>query len=303
MLELMSWFYLALLAPFLYAIVNLLDDNLLSFVYKSPYLATSFAGIYGALPLVAIFFKAPHIPMSLALLSMLAGLTFIGFCFFYFKGLQSSSPSVVVAILSLSPAAIPFFAHYILHEDLKIQEILGLSLVLLASFGLTVTDIRRLKFSSALLPALLAAGFTVAEALLTKYVYQRVHFYPAYMFFSAGVGLGGVAFLCLKLNDNIESLRTIRKSIKKVLPFFILNESLAVAAGFTLNLAVSRGPVSLVKVAEGIQPMFVLLIALTLHPVKPKFFREAGEGKLVRKFALMSLAIVGLAVIGLAYKA
>ncbi|HXE10150.1 MAG TPA: hypothetical protein VN554_01865, partial [Verrucomicrobiae bacterium] len=56
----MTWFYLALLAPLLYAIVNLLDDNLLQFVYKSPYVAAVSAGFYGSLPLLSRFFLDAH---------------------------------------------------------------------------------------------------------------------------------------------------------------------------------------------------------------------------------------------------
>src|ERR1700694_523596 len=113
----MSWFYLALLVPILAAIVNLLDDNLLSFVYKSPYLATVSAGLYGSLPLLSLLFIHSHkLPWALALLAISSGILTLAYYFFYFKGLQSDSPSVVIAIFSLAPATIPFLAHFIVHE-------------------------------------------------------------------------------------------------------------------------------------------------------------------------------------------
>ncbi|MGC1177330.1 MAG: DMT family transporter [Candidatus Saccharimonadales bacterium] len=294
----MSWFYLALLAPLLYAIVTLLDDNLLSFVYKSPYLATMFAGFFGAVPLIALAFKTPAaMPFSLGSLALLAGFLTVAYYFFYFKGLEADSPSIVIALFSLSPATIPFLAYFFVHERLHAMQLVGFLIVLLASLCLAVTDIKKFKFSKALLPVAIAVVFMDAVSILTKHVYQHANFYPAYMYFCAGMGLGGGCFFLLKYEDNQKGLHSIRKSIKKLLPVFIAAELMNLAAEFTLNLAISRGPVSLVKVIEGIQPMFVLLIALVLYPLYPKFFREAEEGQRTKKFALMGMAIIGLGII------
>jgi drug/metabolite transporter (DMT)-like permease len=299
----MSWFYLALLAPLLYAVVNLLDDNLLSFVYKSPYLATVSAGFYGSLPLLSrIFIHAHALSLQLALLAGGAGFLTLAYYFFYFKGLQSDSPSIVIALFSLAPATIPFLAHFIVHEHLSVGEIGGFVAVLLASMGLAVSDLRKLKFSKALVPIIIAVIFVDAISIMTKYAYQRADFYPVYLYFSGGMGIGAMVFLLLKFEENKRGILKIKKRLRKLLPIFIAAELVGLAAELTLNLAISRGPVSLVRVIEGIQPMFVLLIALGLYPVSPKFFREAKEGSLVRKFGLMIIAIAGLAIISVASK-
>lgn len=296
----MSWFYLALLAPLLYAVVNLLDDNLLQFVYKSPYIATFSAGIYGALPLLSLFFlDFRTIPTNLAIISVMAGFLTICYLFFYFKGLESDQPSIVSALFGMAPATIPFFAYFIVHERLSALQVVGFIIVLLASLGLAVTDFKKLKFSKAFLYITIAVVFMDAISIMTKYVYQKVDFYPAYMYFSVGMAIGGFTFLLLKLSDNKKQIKTIAKSIKKLLPIFIVAELTGLAAEFTLNLAISRGPVSLVKVIEGIQPMFVLIIALVLYPFAPRFFREAEEGGAKRKFIYMGIIVAGLAVISL----
>ena len=296
----MTWFYLALLAPFLYALVNLLDDNLLQFVYKSPYVATVSAGFYGALPLLTRFFlDSKTLPTNLAIISFGAGLMSLMYFFLYFKALGSDVPSVVVALFGLAPATLPFFAHFIVHEHLNSLQMVGFLIVLIASLGLAVTDFKKLKFSKALVFMLIAVLLIDATSLMTKYVYQRVDFYSAYLYFSAGLGTGGLFIFFWKYQENKKAIKLISKSIKKLLPIFILTELLALSAEFTLNLAISRGPVSLVKVIEGIQPMFVLLIALALYPVKPKFFREAEKGGAKRKFLLMSVIIIGLIIIAM----
>ncbi|HSW37436.1 MAG TPA: EamA family transporter [Candidatus Saccharimonadales bacterium] len=300
----MSWFYLALLAPLLYAIVNLLDDNLLRYVYKSPYFATVSAGLYGSLPLLSrLFIHAPNISPGLATLSVSAGFLTLAYYFFYFKGLESDTPSIVVALFGLAPATIPFFAHFVVHERLPALAVAGFLVVLVASLGLAVADLKQLKFSKALLPVVVAVVFMDVVAIMTKYVYQQADFYPAYLYFSAGMGLSGVFFFFAKFTQNKQTFIEVKKVLKRLLPVFIAAELTGLAAEFTLNLAISRGPVSLVKVIEGIQPMFVLLIALALYPFSPKYFREAEEGKPVRKFILMAVVVSGLAIIAIATKA
>ena len=295
----MTWFYLALLVPLLSAIVNLLDDNLLQFVYKSPYVAGVSAGFYGSLPLLSLFFLDAHaLPANLGILAFLAGMLTLLYYLFFFKGLDSEVPSIVVAMFGLAPATIPFFAHFIVHEKLAMLQVLGFMIVLVASLGLAVTDIKKLKFSKALIFVTIAVVFMDASSIMTKYVYQRADFYSVYMYFSAGIGAGALAVFLYKYDDNIKAIKLISKSIKRLLPLFMLTELIGVSAEFTANQAISRGPVSLVKVIEGIQPMFVLLIALALYPVKPKFFREAEEGGAKQKFILMAVIIAGLAIIG-----
>lgn len=303
MLMAMSWFYLALLAPLLYAIVNLLDDNLLSFVYKSPYLACVSVGFFGTTPLLSRFFiHATGLPLQLALLAIGAGLLTLGYYFFYFKGLQADSPSVVIALFSLAPATIPFFAHFIVHEQLTGGELIGFLVVLLATLGMAIVNVRTLTFSKALLPVVIAVVMLDALSIMTKYDYQRAAFYPVYLYFSAGMGLGGLFFLFVRLKENIRGILEIKKRIRKLFPLFVVTELVGLSAELTLNLAISRGPVSLVKVIESIQPMFVLLIALALYPFYPKLFREAQDGGVMRKLSLMVVAIIGLVIIAVTAK-
>jgi drug/metabolite transporter (DMT)-like permease len=294
----MSWFYLALLAPFLYAITNLFDDNLLRSVYKSPYLATTFAGMFSTLPLLSLLFlPAGSISLRLGLMAGLAGLLTIGYYFFYFRGLQSEMPSIVIALFNLAPVTLPFLAHFLLHEQLGVEEIIGFALVLAASLSLVTVDIKKFTFSKALLPVLIAVVLVDVVSLLTKYAYQGAAFYPVYMSYSVGMGIGGLLCFSLQYTHNRATLVEIRRSIKRLLPIFITTELLGLGAEFALNLAVSRGPVSLVRVIEGIQPAFVLLLALTFYPLSPRHFREAEAGGRSRKFALMLISLIGLVLI------
>jgi drug/metabolite transporter (DMT)-like permease len=295
----MSWFYLALLAPLLYAVINLIDDNLLHYVYDGPYMATVIAGLFGAIPLFTLFFlHYSAISAGLAILAILAGFLTTSYLFFYFKALEIEQPSVVIALFSLAPATLPFLAHFILRENLAHLQIIGLIVVLGGSFLLAATDIKKFKFSGALVPILIAVILVDTLSLISKHVYENANFYAAFMWVSAGMGLGGIYFLLvMHYSKTASKFKRLRKKLVRFIPILLIAELINLAAGFTLNLAISRGPVSNVKVIEGIQPVFVLLIALALYPLAPKLFREAKGGKLAWKLSLMTVIIIGLVLI------
>ncbi len=301
----MSWFYLALLVPIIYAVLNLIDDNLLHYVYEGPYMAASIAGVFGSLPLVSLAFLHTHtIPLRLASMAIAAGFLTALYLFFYFKALDVEQPSVVIALFGLVPATLPFLSHWFLNEQLTSLEITGFVVVLAASFLLALTDVKKFKFSAALVPVVSAVVLIDILSLLSKHVYDNTQFYPAYMYFSSGLGLGGIYFLLIMIfNKTVKQFKTLKGSLLKVIPILLVAEVTALAAEFTLNLAISRGPLSVVKVIEGTQPMFVLLIAMILYPLAPKLFREAAEKGKARKLFLMGVILIGLVLINIATKA
>ncbi len=293
----MTWFYLALLAPFLYAIVNLIDDNLLRNVYRSPHVGTIISGLFGGLPLLSLFFlDAEPISLRYQILSLIVGVLITAYLYFYFLALDRESPSIVVALLGVSPVIIGAFAFLVQGERLQASEIVGLGLVLAASTGLALGGGKeKTHFSKSLTPILFGALSICAYSLIAKDVYDHVPFYTAYMWVSAGMMIGGLYFLLVLFHSPSRyRLTELRKSFRKFFLLFLVTELLGIAAEFTTNLAISKGSVTIISALEGIQPIYVLLISLALFPFHAHLFREASEGGLKVKISLMLVIIVGL---------
>lgn len=152
------------------------------------------------------------------------------------------------------------------------------------------------------MPIAIASTMVAAALISSKYVYERVNFYTGYMYFSLGMGLGALFFAYLLFFHN--RYASTKKKMKRprglklagLLGILGLAELINLAAEFTSNLAVSKGPVSLVEIIQNTQPMYMLLIALVLYPFFPKYFREAEEGKVKFKLLMMIGIIAGLAV-------
>lgn len=267
-------------------------------------MGATISGIFGSLPLLSLLFlNSDHISISLAIQSAIAGFLTTCFFFFYFKSLDVEQPSIVVTLQNLVPATLPFLAFFLLHEKLGHLEIVGFIFVLTGSVLLAATDIKKFKFSAALLPTFIGVILVDILSLISKHVYDQTAFYPAYMAYCGGVGIGGIYFfLVMFFNKTAHKFKTLKGSLVKIIPILFLAEALNLAAEFTINLAISRGSVSVVRVIEGLQPLFVLVIALVFYPLAPKYFREAKAGNLTRKFVLMLVAVVGLVLINVAVR-
>lgn len=296
----MDWLVLALITPLLWSIVVLIDDNLVRGIYRSPHTGAMVSGFFGLLPLISLLWlEVNYMEPFLIGVAVLGGFLTILNYYFYFQALEIEVPSIVIAMFSLTPAILPFLAYALLGESLTKGQITGFIVILFFTFFLAAIDVKKFKFSKALAPVAVASVFVAFALICSKYVYERTDFYSGYIYFCVGMGLGGLFFFYLKFFQNKRSKKQI-KGIKKnklvyVLVALVLTELINIAAEFTSNLAVSKGPVSLVEVIQNTQPMYMLIIALLLYPLFPKYFREAKEGRVGFKIFMMLGIVVGVA--------
>ncbi|MEK7602990.1 MAG: DMT family transporter [Patescibacteria group bacterium] len=292
----MSWFYLALLAPLIYAVVNLVDDNMLRHVYKSPHIGAIVSGLFGGLPILSLLlWPAAGIAFQYSAISVICGFLLTLFYYFYFVALDKESPSVVVAFIGSAPILIGALAYIFLGERYTSLQIIGLGIILVSSILLVVNKSEKTHFSKSLVPLLGAAVIICIISVLLKYVYERAPFYPVYLWFCAGMVLGGIyLWLVLYYSKQTKTTKSLKKSLRKYFLLFLITEILAITAEFVMSLAISRGPVTVIRSIEGIQPVYILLISLALYPFYPKLFREVSEGKMVLKFILVSCIVGGL---------
>lgn len=293
----MTWFALALFAPLLYAIVNLLDDNLLQHVYRSAHVGTIISGFFGLLPTLIILAlgKSGALPLDMLLLSIGAGVATTIAIYHYLVGLGRENPSVVVALFSLSPAIIPFIAYFLVDERLSLHAYIGFGIVVVAGLAYSMVDLKGFKLSSALVPVLVSALLLDGVSLTNKYIYSHVDFFASYVYYGVGMALGALLFMTMLKTEDRKILRGLHKKHSLlVLGVLIFNEFLGLLAGYMHDRALSLGPVSIVNVLENMQAAYLLLIAALLYPFWPKFFREAESGGIRLKLAIIVVMLGGV---------
>jgi drug/metabolite transporter (DMT)-like permease len=292
-----NWFFLALLSPALWAIVVLIDDNLLRGVYKSPSVGTVVMGIFSLLPLLGLLFFPISVPSILIIfLSLISGFLLVISVWFYFKSLNIETPSVVLALWNLTYVIVPVIAYFFLGEFLRPLQYLGFALVLFASFLISLPKLKNLKIHKAFSLMFLSSVLYAISSVLQKYVYNSTDFWSGYVFITIGTSIAGLLFIVFSPKGR-QFLKDYTKKYKKYTWIFILSETIYIIAVLFNNLAISKGPVSLVKVIEGVEPIYILLFALIFYPFAPKYFREAVAGNKLKKLILMGIMLIGLYII------
>ena len=288
----MEWFYLALLNPAIFALINILDDNMLKGIYKTPYFGTIVTGLFALLPLLGLFFfKIAFPPINIILVALTAGFILIITYFFYFKALEVETPSIIVSLWLSSVAIVPFLAYIFLNEVFNFNQYIGIILILISSFILSV-NFKELKFSKAAIFMIIASILSAFMVILEKYVYSFIDFYSGFVFISFGIGIGALFFMVF-----FKEGRKFPKQFfhsRKWLWLFILTELINIFGVFLVNYTISKGPVSLIEAIAGIQPLYVLIFSILLYPFFPKYFRDAVHGNNMKKFVCMLVIVIGL---------
>ncbi len=253
------------------------------------------SGIIGFLPAAFIYFfvQPPSVSSKLAICGLTAGALTVLFYYFYFKTLENDEPSVAIALNNLAPGLVPFLAFFILDEKLHVLQYVGLAMIVLGSFALTVIDLKKLRFTAAVWFAVNGAIAYALVSIFAKYAYERASFPSIYFWISTGFGVGGVvAFLLLR---DWQQLRVvINRKRKKLLMVLVGVELLNMAGELIQGAAINGGPVTIVRGLEGIQPLYVLIIGIVLSRFLPNHFRERHDGRFNKKVICMIFMIAGL---------
>jgi drug/metabolite transporter (DMT)-like permease len=123
--------------------------------------------------------------------------------------LSKTSPSVFSALLSLSPALIPFFAYWIVGERLSLQVILGLLIIIVGAFCYSMVDAGEFRISKALLPVFFAALCLDLVAVANKYIFTKTVFTTGYFYYMIGAIVGGIFFLILLNQSDRRTLQQL----------------------------------------------------------------------------------------------
>jgi drug/metabolite transporter (DMT)-like permease len=296
----MEWFILGLIAPALWAVVILIDDNLIRDVYRSATFGAIVAGLLGGVPALvgAVGLKPVTELISLpqALLALAAGMAMVGFYWLFFQSLETDDPSIVTALSNMTSVLVPVLAFIFLGEVLKLHQYLGIAIVLGASVALAGLDAETRRLGKVWKVMLAASALLAFNSVAGKYLYTQADFWSVYVFVSAGMVMAalGIWFFTTTGRGFLAAVKQIPKPALVVIG---LAELLNVAAELTFNRAISLGPVSAVRVLEATQPIFILLIAVLLFPLAPQFLREGIAGNRGMKLALMAVMIVGVGLI------
>lgn len=269
------WMFVAFLAPFFWALVNVIDVYFVSDVYEDEWdgiLINSFFQILPwLLPIVGIVsFHYPGLPISA--IAFLGGGCLIFSYFFYFKTLFVSNDVVVVqALWNLSVPLVPFLAWIFLDEKLSFINYIGIALAFFGAMLFSLhKDIKAKNLGSIF--AIMSGAiffFSLSMVLQTEaYHFIGDDFWTGFLLFSTGATLTGLALSFFDPKPMKTRLAHILGMSKTYFFVFVLAETLNLLGVLVSQRAIDLSPaVSFVAVIGSSTPIFVLLFSFLLMGV------------------------------------
>lgn len=268
MVSVNNWFLMALLAPFLWSLVVLLDVYFVHQVYKKAHEGTVISGLFQGCVVLLVPFVGFTWPGDTAgLLFVAGGVAFIASFHWYFKSMFLVGDGALVQILwNLTTIIVPVFAWAIAGESLSLANYAGVAIAFVGGTALAwdgkIEKKDLFAVSKMMIPAILLLSFSM---VLQKRGYEIVgdhSFWPGFFLFSFGVVIGGMLVFLIH-NERKNLLKRVGSMSWKYLFIFFLAECLSVSGTLASQKAISLAPgVSLVAVIESLVPVFVMMNSL-----------------------------------------
>ncbi len=297
------------------AVVFVVDKTLLRSKggIGSPARYAFYSALLGGLAVLLLFFEYESISWTV-FGWLLAGAVFhIIALYLFFWTLKRGEPSRVVPIVGSSvPVFTVLMARWLLGEHLSGQRLVATLFLILGGIVLSVKISRVKGLGFVLVGIVVLSGFFfAANFILMKHVYGLVEsFLPVFAYSRVVESLMALAIFsplavseiylrASKKKDLIVGKTTgVRFLLGGVGMVFVFNKALAAAAYLLQHWAISIGSVSVVNSLQGVQYLFLLLLAATVSRWRPDFFKEEfGKMALMQKIGGSLLIVLGLALI------
>lgn len=303
----MTWFFIALIGPILWAFVNHIDKYLLSDKFKGSNVgALMLFSTLVCLVITPIFYFLNPAIFSLSALNViilmvvgvLTGLAMMP----YMYALDKDEASVVVPLFQLIPIWGYFLAFILLGETLNWVQMTGCLFIIFGSIVITLEEDadEKIKFKKRTIWLMLLSTILVAiYETLFKLVAVEAGFILSTFWEQVGLlSLGIVLFVFFK-NYRISFIHLLKTQGQKILTLNVGSELATIVGNLATNFALIIAPVALVLTVNGFQPLLVFVYGVLLTWLFPKFCQEKLSKKhLIQKTISILVIIVGSILIG-----
>lgn len=297
----MSWFFIALLAPLLWAFTNHIDKLLLQKYFSDNGVGTLmiFSSIVGIVMLPVFFFVNPDIfdiGLQNALILLIGGVIAASVLWLYFEALKDEEASIVVVFYQLIPVFAYLFGYIILGEVLTQLELIAMAVIILGTLVVSVEidaeNNFRLRRKTIYLMTL-AAALSAFESVIFKFVAVQEDLWVSLFWDNAGLGIVGILLFLFVAHYRRDFLKTLQTKSFPILSLNGLNEGLYVGGNVLFAYTFLLAPVALVLLVNAYQPLFVFAIGVILTLFFPKLGAESLTIRNVSQ-KLVAIAIVGI---------
>lgn len=298
----MQWFFIALGAPFLWAIVNISDQYLVEKYTTGKrgsgglVLFSSLIGIFVGIIIAILTPGLFAIPMSDKLLLVLTGGITIAWIILYLFTLEIEEVSAVVPWFLTIPIFGYVLGYIFLGETLSSQQLLG-SFIVLTGVLLISVDFsgqkRKLRWGS-IIYMTIACILIAISGVIFKYVTIGNNFWVSSFWEYAGLGIFGILIFLFVPKYRNEFTSMNRQGGKKIFALNTISEILTIIGNLLTNFALLLAPVTMVYLVSSFQPAIVLFFTL----FATKFFPNIVKEDLKKNILLPKVIAIIVTIIG-----
>lgn len=301
----MSWLLIVIIAHVFSAGIFIVDKYLLKRGFPNPFSYAFYVGIFSFVILILAPFGFFLPQPNQIILSLSAGVIWLLATLIFYTALYKGEASRIVPTVG---GFIPLFtlglSFIFLGERLSLKEIIafcflvsgGVLLSLLVSKTETVFKSREIQLTKAFIPALGAALAFAVFFVITKSVFLKLGFVNGLIWTRLGATLG--ALFLLVPHPFRQMIFKKGKVIKpKAFGLFAFARGLGAVSGLLIYWAIFLGSVTLVNSLQGVQYLFLLLLAFLLFRKIPSLKEQFDRRVLVQKIIAIILIGIGLAIL------
>src|SRR5919204_101748 len=297
----MSWFFIALWAPFFLACANHNDKFLLS-----TYLKTKTVGsivipsslLSGVTVPIILFFQPDAYHVSLvegtALVATGMSSVFAAVCYLY--ALNIDEASFVTPFYQTVPIFAYLLGYFILGETVTLVQGLGSFVVIVGALALSFEFGQRgMRFKRTVVALMLAASFfSAVNGVVFKLIAVERGFWVSLFWGFVGQVTAGLIFLIGVPSYRRDFIALFKQHKVAAVGLIALSKLLfSVSEAITLY-ATLLGPVALVLLVNSFQPLFVFTFGIVLTVFLPRVAKESlGRMKILQKGAGIGLMLAG----------
>ncbi len=286
-----TWFFIALSAPFLWALVNIADSFLVAKFsdkekeHSSGALAL-FASLIAFLVAIGIWIftqNISNIPVVDKILLLTSGVLTIVWVILYLFALEMEETSKVTPWFLVIPVFGYILGYFFLGETLSLHQILG---SLITFLGLIVISIdfsgenRKIKHKPVFYMLCVALCVSISGVLF-KYVTIENNFWVSSFWEYLGVGFSGL-FIYLFIPHYRNMFRDMnKKGGYKIFLVNVVTEFMTISGNLLTNYALLLAPVALVYMVGSFQPAIVLLLTLVFTKFWPSVASEDFSKRII----------------------
>jgi len=155
---------------------------------------------------------------------------------------------------------------------------------------------RKIRLTEVFIPAMGAALTSAIYLVITKSVFSNIGFINGLIWTRLGATLGALILL-IPINFRQQIFKKGEAVKAKTFGFFVLARGLGTASSFLIYWAIFLGSVTLVNSLQGVQYLFLLVLAFLFFRQIPQLKEQLEKGVLVQKIIAIMLIGIGLAIL------